>query len=73
MTSLYCVGETILIRLGGMECEEISIEGVVEEVRSGNPPRYSSLLPDDRYCYKLEGDPHYYRESSVVESLCIAA
>lgn len=73
MSSLYSVGDTILVRLGGMECEEITIKGVVEEVRSGNPPRYSPLLPDDRYCYKLEGYPNYYRESSVVESLCIAA
>lgn len=73
MPSLYNVGDTITIRLGAMEGEEIVITGVVVEVRLGNPPRASALLPEDPYCYKLQGGPQYYRESSVTHPLSMAA
>jgi hypothetical protein len=69
-TSKFRIGDTITVRLNGMEAEEIIIEGVVEDVREGNPPnRTSTELPPDPYCYRLQGHPHYFRESSIHEEV----
>jgi hypothetical protein len=70
MLSKYRVGDTITVRLGGMDLEEIVIKGEVEEIRQGNPPsKYVPTgLPSDPCCYRLKGIDAFYRESSVIHA-----
>jgi hypothetical protein len=68
MASKYCIGQILTIRLGGFNQDEIFIKGVVEEVRPGNPPQCSSILPVEAYCYRFHGDSAFYRECCVVTS-----
>lgn len=68
MLSAYTVGDTITVRIGAMEGNEIIVKGEVEEIREGNPPcKCSTLLPTERFCYRLKGKDTFYRESAIID------
>lgn len=68
MPSRFVTGDFLVVRLGGMDGEDLIDRGFIEEVISGNPPDATSQhLPEEPNCYRLEGRHQFYRESCVIE------